>query len=164
MVVVGIDVGLQVCGCVVCDVRGLDAHILKEDEVRTQTSQTFAQKLNFIFESLRAHVDRYQPQAIVVEKLYSHYRHPVTLGILAQVRGVVVLLAERSAVELFEYSPTRARKSFLGKGGAKSFQVKKMAENMCQRPFMSDHTADAFSLVIAFAHMQKVKNLEIAVQ
>ncbi|MEI8350302.1 MAG: crossover junction endodeoxyribonuclease RuvC [Candidatus Omnitrophota bacterium] len=164
MIVVGIDVGLKTCGCVVCEMHGLDVQILREDEVRTSASQTFAQKLDFIFESLRTHVDHYRPHAIIVEKLYSHYRHPATLGILAQVRGVVVLLAQRSGVELFEYSPTRARKSFLGKGGAKSFQVKKMAENICQRPFKSDHTADAFSLVITFAHMQKVKNLEIAAQ
>lgn len=164
MVVLGIDVGLKVCGCVACEVKGLEVQILKEDEVKTSASQTFAQKLDFIFESLRAYIEHYRPQAIILEKLYSHYRHPVTLGILAQVRGVIVLLSQRLGVELFEYSPTRARKSFLGKGSAKSFQVKKMAENICQREFKSDHTADAFSLVIAFSHMQKVKNLEIAAQ
>jgi crossover junction endodeoxyribonuclease RuvC len=164
MVVLAVDVGLATCGYVVCDAQGLKIKLIKEGEIKTSNSQTFSQKLNFIFESLKKEINIYKPQAIIVETLYSHYRHPTTLGILAQVRGVVVLLAERLGIELFEYSPTRARKSFLGRGNVNSLQVKKMAENITGREFMSKHSADAFSLVSAFLQTQKLKGLEVLTQ
>ena len=96
---------------------------------------------------------------MVVEKLYSHHKHPTTLGVLSQVKGVAALLAHRTNLKLFEYAPTRARQSFLGKGSANSEQVKKMAENIMGREFKSIHTADAFSLVVALSHDMKWERL-----
>ena len=116
-------------------------------------------RLKCIYDSLQQEIIKNSPQAIVIEKLYSHHRHPTTLGVLAQVRGTVVLLACQSKISLFEYSPTRARKSFLGKGSADSERVKKMAENLTGKRFISTHTADAFSLVVAFSHNQKLKRI-----
>jgi len=159
MVVLGIDVGLRVCGYVLCQVRGLDVNLLKEGEVKPNPKGTLPEKLGFIFEELHSQIKEYKPKAIAVEKLYSHYRHPTTLGILAQVRGVVVLLANQENLGFFEYSPTRARKSFLGKGNANSRQVRKMAESITGKKFASEHTADAYSLVVAFSHQQKLNRM-----
>ncbi|MDP2924573.1 MAG: crossover junction endodeoxyribonuclease RuvC [Candidatus Omnitrophota bacterium] len=164
MIVLAVDVGLRVCGYVICRVDKLDIGLVKEGEVKTSSTQEFSQKLNYISEQLQKEIKNYNPQAMIIETLYSHYRHPTTLGILAQVRGVVVLLAEKNGIKIFEYSPTKARKSFLGKGNATSFQVKKMAENIVGREFVSTHTADAFSLVAAFSHTQKLKRLEMITQ
>lgn len=159
MIVLGVDVGLRTCGYVIAKVKNLEVTLIKEGEVKPNPRQKFSEKLNHIFEQLKKEVNAYKPKVIVVEKLYSHYRHPTTLGILAQVRGVVVLLAEQKKVALFEYSPTRARKSFLGLGSVNSEQVKKMAENVTGKDFRSLHTADAFSLIVAFSHAQKVNRL-----
>jgi crossover junction endodeoxyribonuclease RuvC len=164
MLVLAIDVGLRVCGYVVCLADKQDCRLLKEGEIKTRATQKFGEKLKYIFDELHKEIKAYAPKAIIIETLYSHYRHPTTLGILAQVRGVVVLLARVCDIELFEYSPTKARKSFLGRGNVNSFQVKKMAENMTGRKFLSIHTADAYSLVTAFSHTQKVRQLEVAAQ
>lgn len=159
MKVLGIDVGLQTCGYVIAGVKKLDVSLIEEGEIKPTSSQGLPKKLSLIFDKLKEVIEKHKPEAIVVEKLYSHHRHPTTLGILAQVRGVVVLLAYQQKIILFEYSPTRARKSFLGRGNVNSQQVKKMAENITGKKFKSPHTADAFSLVIAFSHAQKVNQL-----
>ena len=159
MKVLGVDVGLRTCGYVIASVKNLEISLIEEGEVKPNLRQTLSQKLNQIFEELKKEVEKYKPEAIVVEKLYSHYRHPTTLGVLAQVRGIVVLLAHQQGITLFEYSPTRARKSFLGQGNANSQQVKKMAENVTGKKFKSVHTADAFSLITAFSHAQKLNRL-----
>ena len=164
MIVCGIDVGLLVCGYCICEVQNAKVHLMKEGEIKTTKKQEFPEKLEFIYEELHKEIENYRPSAIILEKLYSHHRHPTTLGILAQVRGVVVLLSRKSHTDLFEYAPTRARKAFLGKGSANSLQVKKMAENFIGADMKSLHTADAFSLVIAFAHEEKVRNLKMVVQ
>ena len=96
---------------------------------------------------------------MILERLYSHYRHPTTVSLLAQVRGVILVLAEIYGIDSYEYSTTRARKSFLGKGSVKSYQVKKVAENVLGLKLKSKHTADAFSLVATFSHTLKKKAL-----
>lgn len=159
MRVLSIDVGLRTCGYVLGEVENLNIGLIKEDHIKPNPRLPFPQKLNHIFEELKIEIDKYEPKAIIVEKLYSHYRHPTTLGVLAQVRGVVALLAQQKKIDFFEYSPTRARKSFLGRGNVNSAQVKRMAENMTSKKFKSVHTADAFSLLTAFAHTQKLKRL-----
>jgi crossover junction endodeoxyribonuclease RuvC len=159
MIVLGVDVGIRACGYVVCEVRNLDVKLLNEGQIQPDASRQLPEKLNHIYSRLEAEIVRFKPKAAVVEKLYSHHKHPTTLGVLAQVRGVVALLAHKKNLQFFEYSPTRARKSFLGRGRGNSEQVKKMAENVTNRKFMSLHTADAYSLVVAFSHTQKVKNL-----
>lgn len=159
MKVLGVDVGLRICGYVIATVKNLEVNLLKEGEIKPNPKHGLPQKLSCIFEKIKEEIQEYKPEAIVIEKLYSHHRHPTTLGILAQVRGVVVLLSYQKKIALFEYSPTRARKSFLGRGNVNSQQVKKMAENVTGRQFKSLHTADAFSLVVAFSHAQKLNNL-----
>ena len=159
MKVLGIDVGIRACGYVIASIKKLDVSLVKENQIKPKPKQTLPQKLKFIFEELKKEIAEHAPEAIVVEKLYSHYRHPTTLGVLSQVKGVVALLAQQEGIDYFEYSPTRARKSFLGKGNANSNQVKKMAENITGKKFESEHTADAFSLIVAFSHDQKVTNL-----
>ncbi|MEM7816674.1 MAG: crossover junction endodeoxyribonuclease RuvC [Candidatus Aenigmatarchaeota archaeon] len=158
MRILGIDLGLSVCGYVICDIKR-DIEMVKENEVRPKRSFSFNQKLFYIFENFRKEIEEYKPQVLVVEKLYSHYRHPLTLGVLAQVRGVIALLSEINKLNFFEFSSTRARKSFIGKGNVDSFRVKKIAENILGRQFRSVHTADAFSLVVAFSHSQKLNTL-----
>lgn len=159
MVVLAIDVGLRTCGYVIAVVKNLEVTLLKEGQIRPDPQQRFPKKLSHIFGQLKKEIQTHRPEAIIVEKLYSHYRHPTTLGVLAQVRGVVVLLSDQEKIALFEYSPTRARKSFLGRGNVNSQQVKKMAENVTGKKFKSLHTADAFSLVVAFSHAQKLNRL-----
>ncbi|MCM8786752.1 MAG: crossover junction endodeoxyribonuclease RuvC [Candidatus Omnitrophica bacterium] len=161
MRILSVDIGLYVTGYVICEVDNLKISLIKEDEIKTARYDTFSKKLNYIFECLENQIQIFKPEAVLLERLYSHYRHPITFGILAQIRGVVVLLTERKNLKLFEFSPTKAKKSILGKGNSKSFQVKKMAENITGHTFKSNHTADAFSLVIAFSHMQKINKLEI---
>ncbi|MCK9573958.1 MAG: crossover junction endodeoxyribonuclease RuvC [Candidatus Omnitrophica bacterium] len=162
MVVCAVDVGLQVNGYVICETKNAEIKLIKEGEIKTSKKHIFSQKLKFIYEELEKEIKEYRPQALALEKLYSHYKHPLTLGILAQVRGVVVVLAEQKGLEIFEYSPTRARKAFLGKGSADSFRVKRMAENITGKSFISNHTADAFSLVVAFSHEEKVRSLMLS--
>lgn len=159
MKILGVDVGLRTCGYVLCEVRNLEVKLIEEGEIKPNPKNSLPQKLDTIFEGLERQIKAHNLTAIVVEKLYSHYRHPTTLGVLAQVRGIVALLAHKMGIGFFEYSSTRARKSFLGIGSASSDQVKRMAENVIGRKFKSIHAADAFSLVVAFSHAQKLARI-----
>ncbi len=157
--VLGVDVGLQVTGYVVCNLEKLKIHIIEEGQIVSRKNKSLPAKLLFIYKKLNEVISRLHPEAIVVEKLYSHYRHPTTMATLAQVRGVTLLAAQMAGLKFFEYAPTKARKSFLGKGNVSSEQVKKMADNFYGRKMLSQHTADALSLIVAFSHERKIEDL-----
>ena len=159
MKVIGVDVGLRTTGYVVCEVHNSYIELCDNGQITTVTSSALSQRVHRIYQGLVDVIERYRPGALILEKLYSHYKHPVTLGVLAQVRGAVVVLVEQYGLQLHEFSPTRARKALLGRGGARAPQVKKMVENMLSRKIKSQHIADAFSLVVAFAHTQKNRRL-----
>ncbi len=158
MPVLAIDLGLRTCGYVICEITGREVNLIKEGQIKPNSKQELPQKLNLIFTKLQEEALAHNPKAIIVEKLYSHSRHPTTLGVLAQVKGVIALLAYQSKIDYFEYQPTRARKAMLGKGNVNSKQIKKMAENITGHEFKSVHTADAFSLVFAFSHTENFKD------
>lgn len=146
------DVGLKTTGYVVCEVNGLNIELLSDGQIVTSTSSSLPVRLNDIFTVLTEVIVKSAPRVLVLEKLYSHYKHPSTLGTLAQVRGIVALLSARYDMAFYQYSPTRARKAMLGRGNVTSSQVKKMTGNYLPVPLKSRHIADAFSLVVAFSH------------
>ncbi len=160
MRVLAVDVGLRTSGYVVCEVDNLNIRLIKEGEIKSPKDKKLPARLFFIYAKLREVIEEYRPQVLVLEKLYSHYRHPTTVSLLSQVRGAVLILAEEHSIDFYEYAPTKARKSFVGKGSARSYQVKRMAENILGTEVKSQHTADAFSLVVAFSHYLKKKRLE----
>jgi len=160
MLVLAVDVLLRVSGYVVCEVSDLRAALIKEGDIKPSLTAGLPQRLSFIHQELSEIMGLYHPRALILEKLYSHYRHPTTVSLLSQVRGVILLLVTSFGVDFYEYAPTRARKSFLGQGNAHSYQVKKMAENILGTELKSRHTADAFSLVIAFSNTLKEKRLK----
>ena len=162
MLVLAVDVGIRACGYVLCETCGRDIRLVREGQITPPPRETMPARLGLIYDELDRLVKEFVPQAVVVETLYSHYRHPATLGVLAQVKGVVAMLAQRNKLRYCEFSTTRARKSFMGSGSADSGRVKKMAENLTARKFMSVHTADAFSLVSAFAAEVATKQLRNA--
>jgi Holliday junction resolvasome RuvABC endonuclease subunit len=163
MFVLAVDVGIRACGYVVCEINGSNVLLVNEGQIKPNPKLSMASKLGMIFDILKKEFEKSPLKKVLVETLYSNYRHPSTLGILAQVKGVVELLAYQYGIECIECSTTRARKAFLGRGSADSLRVKKMAENMTGKSFASEHTADAFSLAVAFSHQVKVDDLRMKV-
>ncbi len=157
MIVLGIDVGLRTTAYAVCRVNGSKLKPLDDGQINTTTSFSLPQRLTLIFNVLSRVIEEFRPQVLILEKLYSHYRHPTTLGLLAQVRGVVVLLSDKYNLKFYEYSPTQAKKAILGRGDAKAPQVKRMVENMLSKRVKSQHIADAYSLVITFSHQVRME-------
>ncbi|MCK5393992.1 MAG: crossover junction endodeoxyribonuclease RuvC, partial [Candidatus Omnitrophica bacterium] len=91
MIVLSIDVGLKCSGYIVGKVDNLKINLLKENEIKPRVDKSLAQKLKLIYDNLEKEIISYRPQAVIVERLYSHHKHPTTLGVLSHVRGIVLL-------------------------------------------------------------------------
>jgi crossover junction endodeoxyribonuclease RuvC len=98
---------------------------------------------------------------MVLEKLYSHYKHPATAPILGHVRGVICLAAAQEKITLIEQSVKRIRKALCGNGNASKHQAQEFVKrllNIKAASFKLD-ASDALSLALGQAHMMRYKLL-----
>ena len=159
MLILGIDPGLNMTGYGLIETK-TDGFVLKEAGfIKTQVKDGLPKRLTKIYVSIAGLLDKYRPEALVLEKLFSHYKHPVTASLLGHARGVICMLAEQKNVPFFEYAATRVKKITTGSGHASKIQIQKMIEhafgtkNDSLGPL---DTTDAISLAIAHAYISRV--------
>ena len=157
MIILGIDPGLRITGLVVVEKNKSSVKIKHYQELNTQKIKNLAKKLEFLFSCLEKIVAKFRPDILVVEKLYSHYRHPLTLASLAQVRGIIFLLAGKKNINLIEYSSTKVKKAITSYGSASKDQVRKMVAYLSglDKPLKSEHISDALALVLTHLYYNK---------
>ncbi|MBM3248486.1 MAG: crossover junction endodeoxyribonuclease RuvC [Candidatus Omnitrophica bacterium] len=152
MKILGIDPGLNITGYAVVENKGTSFKILEAGFIQTTSKEKIEKRLDKIYKSLSDLIKTLRPDALVLEKLYAHYRHPVTACLLGHVRGVICLLSAVENIPFFEYGSTRIKKSVVGKGHASKAQMQRMVEHILhlKQPIQED-VADA--LAIAMAHI-----------
>jgi len=157
MIILGVDPGLRASGVAVAEGGGRSFNVRCLEEVKTESSESLPERINFIFSSLENVVDRFKPSVLVLEKIYSHYRHPTTAALLGEVRGIVILLSAVKKMKLIEFPATYVKKSITSRGSASKEQVRRMVSYLSdlKKPLRSQHLADALALVIAYLHTQK---------
>ena len=157
MIILGIDPGTRVTGygCIETGERKL---IVKEAGVIKPDGKDLLQnRIHRIYNSLEAVVDQYQPQVIVLEKLYAHHQFPATAPVIGHVRGVICLLAVQKKIELIEYSVKRVRASVTGNGNATKEQTRdflSMQLHLDPKTLTLD-ASDALALAMAYINMNK---------
>ena len=100
---------------------------------------------------------RQEPDALVLEKLYSHYKHPVPAAIMGHVRGVICLVCAERGIKLIEESPKRVRKAVVGNGNASKEQTRRVIANYLKidPARLTLDGSDALALALGYAHMSR---------
>ena len=160
MLILGIDPGLNTTGYGLIETRA-DGFVLKDaGSIRTNRANGLPRRLTVIHTRISAILDKYRPDALVLEKLYAHYKHPVTAALLGHARGVICMLAEQKNIQFFEYAATRVKKVTTGSGHASKLQIQKMIEHsfgVKSKSFGPSDTTDAISLAVAHAYISRLK-------
>ena len=68
-------------------------------------------------------VEEHAPDLVVVEQLFSHYRHVRTAILMGHARGVILQAARASGADISELTPTEVKKAVTGSGHASKAQV-----------------------------------------
>lgn len=158
MRILGIDPALSITGYGVVDVKNNKISLLEAGIIATSSGQIITERLGKIHRAVAKLIKDTKPDAVVLEKLYAHYRHPTTAYILGQARGVICLACAQARVPLAEYAATRVKKAVVGKGLASKFQVQRMVAGMLginTLPKYMDVT-DALALAIAHSYITRV--------
>jgi len=159
MRILGVDPALTITGYGVIDVDKKKASLIEAGIITTSSRDQTPKRLERINKAVNKLIADTKPDCLVLEKIYAHYRHPVTSYILGQARGVICLACAEAKIPLVEYAATRVKKAIVGNGLASKAQVQRMVAstlNLTSIPKYTDVT-DALALALAHSAIMRVK-------
>ena len=153
MRVLGIDPGSETTGWGVIegDRNGQRYRLIEFGVVKLSSSTTFSSRLLRISRALEEVIERLHPDACAIEEAFYSVNPKVTLK-LGQVRGVALLVAERAALEIGEYSPRRVKQTVAGYGNAEKQQVQQMVRVLLSLTAIPEPHDAADALAVAICH------------
>ena len=164
MRVLGVDPGSQTTGWGVVEGDGRRYSLVAFGSVRAPASMKFSARLLRISNGLDEVIAQYRPDACALEDAFLATNVKVSMK-LGQVRGVVLLGAERSGLEISEYSPRLIKQTVVGYGNAEKHQVQEMVRLLLAlKSVPSPHdAADALAVAICHFHHAAFKERIAAV-
>lgn len=151
MITLGIDPGTALLGYGV--VAGHDAiRMVEYGAIETRPEDSPPRRLEIIYDALIDIIDEYQPDVVAIEQLF-FARNTTTALAVGQARGVAMLAASKSNLDVFEYKPAEIKLAIAGHGGADKRQIQEMVRTILglselPRP---DDAADALAVGICHA-------------
>ena len=156
MRILGIDPGLNITGYGIIEDNDGVIVVNEAGVVRTDAKEPMEKRLLDIGKDIEAVIGQFEPDAIAIEELYSHYKHPRTAIIMGHARGIVFMEAARAGVKVFPYASTKVKNSLTGNGRASKRQVQQMICSTLSlgRPPEPPDVADA--LAVALCHLRTI--------
>lgn len=158
MRILGIDPGLRVTGygCIEGEpARLVEAGVfrLRADEAARADGEAVSVRLAELDADLRDAIERLRPEAVAVEAIFAHYKHPATAIAMAHARGVILLNIRRAGLRLVEFKPNAVKKFMTGHGHASKEQMQEAVRSrlgLPARPEPAD-VADAIAIALCAA-------------
>lgn len=155
MRIVGIDPGLKATGYGFIESRGQSIALLETGTVEPNVRELFQNRIHKIYSILGKLIDQYQPEVLVLEKLYAHANHPTTASILGHVRGMICLLCAEKKLNLAEYSVKRIRQAVTGNGNASKLQTQRVIFHLLniKAENVALDASDALALAVGYTRI-----------
>lgn len=160
MRVLGIDPGTLTSGYGIVTEEDHKLFHVVSGGISPSAKQPFPRRLRKIYEELEKVIDKFKPQAVVVEDLFVANNIKAALK-LGHARGVAILAAVNAGIPVFEYAPTEVKQAVVGSGKADKKQVQLMVKTLLELP-KPPHPADAAdALAAAICHIHSSRMREM---
>jgi crossover junction endodeoxyribonuclease RuvC len=148
--VVGVDPGLTRCGLGVVDGSpGRPLTLVDVSVLRTAADQDIGARLVALERQLDEWLDRVQPDAVAVERVFSQHNVRTVMG-TAQAAAIAIAAAAKRGVPVALHTPSEVKAAVTGNGRAGKEQVQAMVTRLLgldRAPQPAD-AADALALAI----------------
>jgi len=152
MIIIGLDPGLGCTGWGVIAAAGNRLSHVANGQIRTDPKMELAKRLLELKDRLAEVLSAHRAEAAAVEEVFINENPQSTLK-LGQARGVVLLAAARSGVQVGEYAARLVKKAVVGTGGADKVQVHAMVQRLLPGAKIAGaDAADALAVAITHAH------------
>jgi crossover junction endodeoxyribonuclease RuvC len=149
--VLGIDPGSETTGWGIVEGEASRYHLVEYGTVKAPPRERFSARLLKISDGIEALIASHRPDVCSVEEAFYATNVKVALK-LGQVRGVILLAAERARLEIHEYSPRLIKQTVVGYGNAEKHQVQEMVRLLLALKAVPEPHDAADALAIAICH------------
>ena len=165
MRVLGIDPGSETTGWGVVEGEARRYRLVEYGTVKASPRERFSARLLKISDGIEEVIARHRPEACSVEEAFYAANVKVALK-LGQVRGVLLVAAERAGVEIHEYSPRLIKQTVVGYGNAEKHQVQEMVRVLLGLQSVPEphDAADALAIAICHFHHAGAKDRILAAE
>ncbi len=157
VITLGIDPGLATTGWAIIEKVNKNLKVKDFDCIFTKKELTHSQRLLKIFKETEKIVKKYQPNVIAIERLF-FFKNSKTAMAVGESRGMILLVAAKYNLPIFEYTPLEIKQAIVGYGRADKKQMQKMVMrllNLKELP-KPDDAADALACAICHLHQNNL--------
>lgn len=157
MRILGIDPGLGTTGYGI--IEGKTFKLIEAGVIRTRANTPIQDRLKKIFDSINDIIEEYSPTVLVLEKIYSHYKHPATAILMGHARAVICLACGMNNIKLINYPSTKIKKTITGNGHASKRQVQRMVQGALKLKIAPEpvDVSDALAIAMSYCYISRVK-------
>ena|SRR5258706_6347326 len=156
MKVLGIDPGLARLGWSILEQNAGEVHY---GCIETPAHLSLAKRLTQIYDDLKNIIETHQPTDLALETLF-FVKNAKTLAQVGHARGVILLLAGQSGIQVHEYAPRQIKMALTGFGGADKKQMQSMLQRLLGLAEIPKPDDAADAVAVALCHLQFSKSFE----
>jgi crossover junction endodeoxyribonuclease RuvC len=152
MLILGIDPGLGTTGWGLILAQGNRLSHIANGQIKTNAAAPLPERLVALDAALADLILQHGPDGAAVEEVFVNANPQSTLK-LGQARGVCLLAAARSGIQVGEYAARLVKKAVVGVGNAEKAQVHAMVARLLPGAKIAGaDAADALAVAITHAH------------
>jgi crossover junction endodeoxyribonuclease RuvC len=150
--ILGLDPSLSSTGYGLIRAEGNRLAHIANGQFKTDARDPLPRRLAHLATMLDALLADHAPDSAAAEEIFLNKNPQSTLK-LAQARGVVLMIAARSGIEVGEYAARLVKKAVVGVGNADKAQVHAMVQRLLPGVVIAGpDAADALAVAITHAH------------
>lgn len=148
MKILSIDPGYERLGIAIVE-KNLNSReeLLYSDCFKTSSKLSFTERLFMIGTEIERIVIDYKPNALSIENLYFYTNQKTAMNV-SQVRGVILYIAQRYNLSIYEYTPLQIKAAITGYGQATKDQMMLMVPKLItiHKKIQHDDEFDAIAI------------------
>jgi crossover junction endodeoxyribonuclease RuvC len=156
---VGFDPGLADTGYAALEGGRRVPTVLGTGVIRTSARDPLEVRLEALFDGARDVLERFAPDVVVIEDIFSAPSIPRTAILMGHARAAVCLAGRRQRVLLVSVAPAEVKRAVTASGAAPKAQVARAMQALLAlaAPPRPSHVADA--LALAYTGLSRVRGL-----
>jgi crossover junction endodeoxyribonuclease RuvC len=152
LIILGLDPSLSCTGYGLIRAEGNRLTHLANGQLKTDAKDSLPRRLSHLASQLEALLVDHPADSAAAEEIFLNKNPQSTLK-LAQARGVVLMVAARSGIDVGEYAARLVKKAVVGTGAAEKAQVHAMIQRLLPGVNIAGpDAADALAVAITHAH------------
>ncbi len=141
--ILSIDPGYERLGIAILekDNKTKNIKIIHSECFRTSSDEDFLSRLFLIGKKIEETLSIYKAKALAIENIFLHKNQKTAMKI-SEIRGVILYIAKKNNLSIYEYTPLQIKSAVTGSGKADKTSVQKMLLLQIEIPFKNKDILD----------------------